>query len=86
VLVSFAEADWISHWSKTASVKPASKQNLDLFGLFATLRPSTVDDKVGLARPESKTACQYRDTTGVLPIGVFPIGVLPIGILPTGAC
>ena len=56
-LVSFAEAERISHWSKTASAKPASNQNPDLFGLSVTFRPSTVDDKVGLARPKSKTAC-----------------------------
>jgi hypothetical protein len=48
--ISSAEADWISHWSKTASVNPASKHSPNPFGLFATLRPSTVDDKGQIQR------------------------------------
>jgi hypothetical protein len=54
VSASLAEAGWISHWSKTASASPASKQSPDLFGLFATLRPSIVDAKVSSARPRLK--------------------------------
>jgi hypothetical protein len=44
VSIACAAADWIVHWSKTASVNPASKHSPDLVGLFATLRPSIVDD------------------------------------------
>jgi hypothetical protein len=43
--ISFAEADWILHWSKTASVNPANKHSPNLFGRFATLCPSTVNDR-----------------------------------------
>ena len=50
VSLSLAEADWISHGSKTASVNPASKHSPNVFGLFATLRPSTADDKGQIQR------------------------------------
>jgi hypothetical protein len=60
VSISCAEADWILHWSKTASVNPASKHSPNLFGLFATLRPSTVDDKGQIQRDLS----QYRVLVG----------------------
>jgi hypothetical protein len=56
--ISCAEADWISHWSKTASVNPASKHSPDLFGLFATLRPSAVDDK-GQVQPDLQVNTAY---------------------------
>src|SRR3981081_78986 len=56
VSISCAEADWILHWSNTASMNPASKHSPNLFGLFATLRPSTVDDKGQIQRDPS----QYR--------------------------
>jgi len=57
--ISCAEADWISHWSKTASVNPASKHSPDLFGLFATLRPSAVDDK-GRVQPDLQVNAAYQ--------------------------
>jgi len=57
--ISCAKADWISHWSKTASVNPASKHSPDLFGLFATLRPSTVDDK-GQVQPDLQVNTAYQ--------------------------
>jgi hypothetical protein len=60
VSISCAEADWILHWSKTASVNPASKHSANLFGLFATLRPSTVDDRGQIQRDLS----QYRVSVG----------------------
>jgi hypothetical protein len=60
VSISCAEADWISHWSKTASVNPASKHSPSLFGLFATLRPSTVDDKGQIQQDLSR----YRALVG----------------------
>jgi hypothetical protein len=53
--ISCAEADWISHWSKTASVNPASKHSPDLF----TLRPSTVDDK-GRVQPDLQVNTAYQ--------------------------
>jgi hypothetical protein len=59
VSISWAEADWILHWSKKAkkaSANPASKHSPNFFGLFATLRPSTVDDKGQIQRDLS----QYR--------------------------
>src|SRR3982074_923006 len=61
VSISCAEADWISHWSKTASVNPASKHSPSLFGLFATLRPSPVDDK-GQIQPDLLSP--YRVSVG----------------------
>jgi hypothetical protein len=60
VSISSAEAGWILHWSKTASANPASKHGPDLFGLLATLRPSTVDDKGQIQRNLS----QYRVSVG----------------------
>jgi hypothetical protein len=56
VSISCAEADGILHGSKTASVNPASKHTPNLFGLFATLRPSTVDDKGQFQRDLKSTA------------------------------
>jgi hypothetical protein len=60
VSISCAEADWILHWSKTASANPASKHSPNFFGLLATLRPSTVDDKDQIQRDLS----QYRVLVG----------------------
>src|SRR6202171_5231351 len=60
VSISSAEAGWILHWSNTASVNPASKHGPDLFSLFVTLRPSTVDDKGQIQRDLS----QYRVLVG----------------------
>jgi hypothetical protein len=60
VSISSAEAGWILHWSKTASMNPASKHGPNLFGLSATLRPSTVDDKGQIQRNLS----QYRVSVG----------------------
>jgi hypothetical protein len=65
VSISCAEADWILHWSKTASVTPASKHSPNFFGLFVTLRPSTVDDKGQIQRDLS----QYRVLVGPRPEG-----------------
>jgi hypothetical protein len=61
VSISRAEADWMLHWSKTASVNPASKHSPDLFGLFATLCPSTADDKAQIQRGPFS---QYRGLVG----------------------
>src|ERR1700687_998613 len=61
VSISCAEADWILHWSKKASVNPASKHSPNLFGLFATLRPSTVDDDKGQIQ---RDLSQYRVLVG----------------------
>ena len=55
--VSCAEADWISQGSKTASVNPASKHSADRFGLFATLRPLTIDD-IGRIQRDLESAYQ----------------------------
>jgi hypothetical protein len=73
VSISRAEADWILHWSKTASVNPASKHSPDLFGLFATLRPSTVDDKGRIQRDLS----QYRVSVDPRPDGRLADWALP---------
>jgi hypothetical protein len=56
VLISRAAADWIVHWSKTASVTPASKHNPGLFGLFPKFRPSTVEDKGQISETSLNTA------------------------------
>jgi hypothetical protein len=65
VSISCAEADSILHWSKTASVNPASKHSPNLFGLFATLRLSTLDDKGQIQQNPS----QYRVLVGPRPDG-----------------
>jgi hypothetical protein len=65
VPISCAEADWILHWSKTASTNPASKHSPNLVGLFATLRPSTVDDKGQI----NETFSQYRVSVDPRPDG-----------------
>jgi hypothetical protein len=65
VSISRAEADWISHWSTTASVNPASRHSPDLFSLFATLRPSTVDDQGQIQRDLiQRDLYQYRVSVG----------------------
>jgi hypothetical protein len=73
VSISCAEADWILHWSKTASVNPASKHSANLFGLFVTLRPSTVDDRGQIQRDLS----QYRVSVGPRHDGPLPDWGLP---------
>ena len=73
VSISCAEADWILHWSKTASVNPATKHSPNPFGLFATLRPSTVDDKGQIQRDLS----QYRVLVGPRRDGRLADGGLP---------
>jgi hypothetical protein len=70
VSISCAETDWISHWSKTASVNPASKHSPNLFGLFSTLHPSTADDK-GQIQGDLN---QYRLLVGPRLVGPRPDG------------
>ena len=62
VSISCAEADGILHWSKAASVSPASKHGPNLFGRFATLRPSTVDDKGQVQRDLESIPCASSAT------------------------
>jgi hypothetical protein len=61
------------HWSKTASVNPASKHSLNIFGLFATFRPSTIDDKGQIQRDLS----QYRVLVAPRHDGRFADWALP---------
>ena len=67
VSLSRAAAGWTVHWRTIASANPASKHVREGFSLFATLRPSVVEDNARSARPESITRGDRRLANRVLP-------------------